>query len=210
LKEVVITGTKRIDQTKIPVTVGQNLFDVDIAHVLGAVTSNTFVDYATAKIDYRGTLTLEVKEKEAVAYLYHGGLYAVTPQFELIPLSVMDSAVALPIIQGINLDSVELFQTIPDPALHKCIGLIERLAETHGGLYRNLSEVGSEPDGLHLIFEPGSVIVNIGWGEYDKKFSEIEKVLASNKNPGLDLDLRLADLAIVKTRVLNREVNNGI
>ena len=66
-------------------------------------------------------------------------------------------------------------------------------------------------DDLKLIIEPGSIVVHLGLGEFETKIQRIEKILESNKNPGLDIDLRMVDLAVLKSRVsMDREVNNGI
>ena len=87
---------------------------------------------------------------------------------------------------------------------------IKDLREKYADTFANLSEVRVNDAGLGLIFEPGSIVVNFGWGDNDKKIERMQNILSSNKNPGLDLDLRLVDLAVMRTRTINKEANYGI
>jgi cell division septal protein FtsQ len=210
LRTVEITGTDRIAEESLPVSLGQNVLDINLRWVLNAVIVNTFVESASAKIDHRGKLAISVVEKTPVAYVYLGNIYAVTERGELIPTTTVDTIMSLPVIQGVKMDTVRCFQIVNSPGLREAIKLLRIMRRVYPRTYAELSEVLVSGPGLSLIFEPGSVVINLGWGAYEKKIEHVERILADNKNPGLDLDLRFVDLAIMKTRVSNREVNDGI
>lgn len=210
LHTVEITGTDRIASEILPVAIGQNVLDIDLTRVLNAVTATGFVESASARVDHRGKLSINVTEKVPVGYIYHDNIYAVTDRGELVPSGIIDTIMSLPVIRGLKMDTIRLFKNIDDPSLREALKLLRIVRQVYPRSYANLSEVRITATGLSLIFEPGSVVANVGWGDYDKKIERVEKILADNKNPGLDIDLRLVDLAVLKTRISNREVNNGI
>lgn len=210
LKEIDISGSNRITADNLPVRLGQNIFDIDLSRVVNAVYSKHFVESAFARIDHTGKLLVKVAEKAPVAYIYLDDFYAVTARGELVPANINDTILTLPVIQGFSVDTVRMYQVIADPAMRAALRLIKDMRDKHPDTFANLSEVRVNDAGLGLIFEPGSVVVNFGWGDNDKKIERMQNILSSNKNPGLDLDLRLVDLAVMKTRIINKEATNGI
>jgi cell division septal protein FtsQ len=210
LKEIAITGSNRITADIVPVTLGQNIFDIDLSRVVNAIHSNHFVESCSARVDHTGKLSLKIIEKVPVAYIYLDDLYAVTARGELVPTNIADSIFTMPLIQGFKTEPVTMYQVIDSPSLRAALKLIKDMREKHADVFANLSEVRVNDSGLGLIFEPGSVVVNFGWGDNDKKIERMQNILSSNKNPGLDLDMRLVDLAVLKTRTINREASNGI
>jgi len=210
LKEIDISGSSRITADNVPVTLGQNIFDIDLLRVVNAVYGNRFVESVSARIDHMGKLLVKVVEKVPIAYIYLDDLYAVTARGELVPSNIADTILTLPVIQGFRADSVSMYQVIDSPALRSALRLIKDLREKYADTFANLSEVRVNDSGLGLIFEPGSVVVNFGWGDNDKKIERMQNILSSNKNPGLDLDMRLVDLAVMRTRTINKEASNGI
>ncbi len=210
LKEIDISGSNRISADNLPVSLGQNIFDIDLSHVVNAVYSSHFVESVSARIDHTGKLIVKIVEKTPVAYIYLDDLYALTARGELVPTNIADTILTLPVIQGFQTDTVSMYQIIDRPALRAALKLIKDMRERHADLFANLSEVRVNDAGLGLIFEPGSVVVNFGWGDNDKKIERLQNILSSNKNPGLDLDVRLVDLAVLRTRTINKEASNGI
>jgi cell division septal protein FtsQ len=210
LKEIDISGSSRITADNLPVMLGQNIFDIDLTRVVNTVYGNHFVESAFARIDHTGKLLVKVVEKVPIAYIYLDDLYAVTARGELVPANIADTILTLPVIQGFRADSMGMYQVLDSPAIRAALKLIKDMREKHADVFANLSEVRVNDVGLGLIFEPGSIVVNFGWGDNDKKIERIQNILSSNKNPGLDLDLRLVDMAVMKTRTINREACNGI
>jgi cell division septal protein FtsQ len=210
LKEIDISGSNRITADNIPVALGQNIFDIDLSRVVNVVYSSHFVETVSARIDHTGKLLVKVVEKVPVAYIYLDDLYAITARGELVPSNIADTIFTLPVIQGFKADTVGMYQVINSPALRSALKLIKDMREKHADTFANLSEVRVNDAGLGLIFEPGSVVVNFGWGDNDKKIERMQNILSSNKNPGLDLDMRLVDLAVMRTRTINKEASNGI
>jgi cell division septal protein FtsQ len=210
LREIDVYGSSRITADNVPVMLGENIFDIDLPRVVNAVYGNHFVESVSARIDHTGKLLVRVVEKAPVAYIYLDDLYAVTARGELVPANITDTILTLPVIQGFRVDTVRMYQVIDSPAMRAALRLIKDMREKHADTFANLSEVRVNDAGLGLIFEPGSIVVNFGWGDNDKKIERMQNILSSNKNPGLDLDMRLVDLAVMRTRTINREANNGI
>jgi cell division septal protein FtsQ len=210
LREIDISGSTRITADDLPVVLGQNVLDIDLSRIVNVVYGNHFVESVSARVDFAGKLYVKVTEKVPVAYIYLDDLYGVTAKGELVPTDIADTVFSLPIIQGLRIDTVGMYQVIASPALRAAIRLIREIREKHTDVFANLSELRVNDSGLGLIFEPGSVVVNFGWGDNEKKIERIQNILTSNKNPGLDLDLRLVDLAVLRTRTINKEASNGI
>ena len=210
VNSIQISGTNRIAASTLPVKVGSNILDIDLAELVSRMKDNAFVQSASAKIDGRGNLLINVEEKRSICYVYDGKLYGVTDRYELIPVGMACAVSPLPVIQGVSLDSVGLFNMINDPGLHAAMSLIQIARDSCPGIFSKLSEVVTTPTSLRLILEPGSVVAHVGWGDYLTKLRQLQTILANDKNPGLDIDMRFASLAILKTRISNREVNNGI
>jgi len=208
---VEVLGSDKLSASDIPVTVGENLLNVKMKSILNAVMKHNFIATAAVQPDYYGKITVTVTEKCPVSYVYLNRLYGVTSRCELLPADLNDQDLHLPIIRGVNVKTPVCFSVIDDAALRAAINLIETAKSKYPRSYDTLSEVVIENDELKLIIEPGSIVVHLGVGEFDTKIQRIEKILESNKNPGLDIDLRMVDLAVLKSRVsMDREVNNGI
>ena len=208
---VEIIGSDKLTAADIPVTVGDNLLNVEMKGILNSVMKHNFIATASVRPDYYGKITVTVTEKSPVGYVYLNQLYGITKRCELLPAGLNDQGLQLPIIRGVNVKSPVCFSIIDDAALRSAITFIETVKTRYPRSYDTLSEIVIENGQLKLIIEPGSIVVHLGLGEFDSKIQRIEKILESNKNPGLDIDLRMVDLAVLKSRVsMDREVNNGI
>ena len=210
VKSITISGTDRIAANDLPVSPGENVLNVELRRVVDAVASHSFVENTSARFDQRGNLMVNVVEKKPISYLFDTRLYAVTERGELTPANLADTILSLPVIQGVEADSVKLFEIIDNSGLREALKAIKVVREVSPRLSNSLSEVRVGQTGLGMIFEPGSIVVSLGWGDYEKKIKNAENILSSNKNPGLDLDLRFTELAIMKSRTSNREATNGI
>ncbi len=210
LRDIEITGSTRITAENLPVTLGENVLNTDLTRVVNAVYGHHFVERVYARIDHTGKLLVNVTEKVPVAYILLDDLYGVTSRCELVPTNIADTIFSLPVIQGLHVDTVQMYQIIDKPELRSALRLVVDLRSKRPDVFANLSEVRVNASGLGLIFEPGSIVVNYGWGDNDKKIDRLQNILTGNKNPGLDLDLRLVDLAVLRTRTINREASNGI
>lgn len=206
-----IIGTDKLGAADIPVTVGENLLKVDMKAIINSVMKHNFIATAAVRADHYGKITVSVTEKTPVSYVYLNRLYGVTSRCELLPGDLNDQGLHLPIIRGVNVKNPVCFSIVDDAALRAALALIETAKTKYPRSYDTLSEIVIERDQLKLIIEPGSIVIHLGVGDFEKKIQRIEKILENNKNPGLDIDLRMVDLAVLKSRVsMDREVNNGI
>lgn len=210
VKSVRLMGTDRVAVEQLPVKAGQNLLKVDMGSLAAAALEFPFVESARARANYEGKVTVAVQEKEPVAMVYCGRLYGITERCELLPKELNVRGRQLPVIRLTQVIEIGEFETLDDPAVRAALSVLRDLERENETIYARLSEVVASSDGLVLILEPGSIVVDFGWGFTDTKAAQLEKILQSNKNPGLDIDLRFAEMAIVRSRNVNREVNNGI
>ncbi len=207
---VQVVGSDKLTAADLPVSVGQNLLAVDFEAVVSAAMKHQYIASAAAKADHYGKVTVAVTEKVPVSYIYIDDLYGLTHRGELIPSNLNDSGRHLPIVRGIKLERPYPFSQTDHADLRAVIEVIQSMQAQKPKLFEALSEVVAADGELKLIFEPGSIVVNLGWGHTEDKLARLEEILMTNKNPGIDIDLRLADIAVMKSRMTNREVNHGI
>ncbi len=208
---VQVTGTDKLTAGDLPVAIGSNLVNIDMKAIAAAALRHQYVARAEVKADHYGKVTVAVTEKYPVSYIYLDDLYGLTERCELIPSNLNDSGRHLPIVRGIKLERPYPFSTADDADLRAVVALIQQMQLEKPLLFAALSEVVVENGQLKLIFEPGSIVVNCGWGQVNTKLERLEEILQSNKNPGIDIDLRLTDIAVLKSRMINKEeVKHGI
>jgi hypothetical protein len=99
---------------------------------------------------------------------------------------------------------------IDDAGLRSALEVLNYMRTEFMGLHLMVSEIVCRDDGLLFVMEPGSIVVSFGWGRYQTKLTRLQEILSDNNNPGLFVDLRFVDLAILKSNVSDREVNYGI
>lgn len=208
VKGIEIIGSEKIDPAELGVAVGDNIFEVDTGALLESVTAHPFVDWASVRFDLQSNLILSVQEKQPICYIYSGQLYGVSAACELLPTG--DSLVSLPVIQGIQLSKPTLYTFLSDAGLHSAIKLLNIMNSRSPLLLERISEIRVHDNGLELVVEPGTAVVDFGWGEYQRKLDMLDLVLASNCNPALRLDLRFGDMAIVKASDSNRRSKHGL
>lgn len=209
LNNVRIVGTEKIVGDQLGVITGGNLLNIDTKGVLDSVMAAPYVKSVEARFNLSGDLVVDVSEKSPVCLVYADRLYGVSEQCELLPVDTT-SVMSLPVIRGIKLGKITLYQPVDNDDLHAAVKLVNLLAGCDAEIWKQVSEILVKDDGLTLILEPGTVVAELGWGDYLKKVGMLTVILAGNKNPALELDLRFADIAILKTNVSNREVKHGV
>lgn len=208
---VEVTGSDRLKAADLPVSVGENLLNVDMKAIINSAMKQNYVASASVHADQYGKISVSVTEKVPVSYVYINRLYGITNRCELLPADFNDAGLQLPIIRGVDVKTPVCFSIIDDASLRAAVALVETIKSKYPRSYDTLSEIIIEGNELKLIIEPGSIVVHLGWGEIERKIQRIEQILEKNKNPGLDIDLRFVELAVLKSRVSkDREVNNGI
>ncbi len=208
---VEVTGSDKLAAADLPVNVGENLLNVDMKAIINSAMKHNFVATAAVQADQYGKISVQVTEKVPVSYVYINRLYGITDRCELLPADMNEQNLHLPIIRGVNVKTPVCFSIIDDASLRAAVALVGTIKAKYPRSYDTLSEIVIEGKELKLIIEPGSIVVHLGWGEVERKVQRIEQILEKNKNPGLDIDLRFVELAVLKSRVSkDREVNNGI
>jgi hypothetical protein len=209
LNNVRIVGTEKIVGDQLGVITGANLLNIDTKGVLDSVMAAPYVKSVEARFNLSGDLVIDVAEKRPICLVYSKRLYGVSEHCEILPIDTT-SVSSMPVIRGVKLGKITLYEPINNDDLHSAVKLINLLAGCDEEIWKQVSEILVKDDGLTLILEPGTVVAELGWGDYQKKIGMLAVILAGNKNPALELDLRFADIAILKTNVSNREVKHGV
>jgi hypothetical protein len=204
-----VVGSERVTGAEFGVAAGENLLNIDTGALLDSLLSVPGVERAKAAFNLSGDLVLTIVDKQPLCYLYSDSLLAVSADCELLPVSSEMSA-SLPLLRGVQLEDVELFEPVDNATLHAAVDLVRLLVAANQGIVEQVSEIVAGKEGLVLILEPGTVVAQFGWGDYVKKVYMLEVILAGNKNPALQLDLRFSDMVILKSGCSDREVNYGV
>ncbi len=207
---VTLTGTERLTVDSLDVTPGQNLLALNLQKIASEVSSHEWVASTHVSADLQRRVHVDVTEKYPTCYIYIDKLYGVTSTGELIPPRLQEVASSLPVIRDVNIEHPHIYKRVDNAELWSALELLNYMRTDFMGLYLRVSEVVCHPDGLLLVMEPGSIVINFGWGRYKTKLKRLQEILHDNNNPGLFVDLRFVDLAILKSNVSDREVNHGI
>lgn len=205
---VEVNGTERILPTDLGVIIGENIFAFDSEALLDSVVARPFVESASVRFDLQGNLQVEVQEKRPICYIFGDQLYGLSASCELLP--PCDTLASLPLLRGVSVKKLQTYQFVDDSNLHAAIKLLNLMQNRAPLLLEQVSEILIADQGLSLVLEPGTAVVEYGWGEYQRKLEMLELVLAGNRNPALRLDLRFGDIAIVKASDSNRRSNHGL
>ncbi|MFH2055361.1 MAG: FtsQ-type POTRA domain-containing protein [bacterium] len=205
---VEVSGSERIDAAALGVAVGGNVFAFDTDALLDSIIARPFVESASVRFDLEGTLQVQVQEKMPVCYIYTDGPHGLSAACELLP--PCDTLTSLPMIRGGAMKNVSDYDFVDDSNLHAAIKLLNLMKDRVPLLLEQISEILVRDQGLELVLEPGTAVVELGWGEYQRKLEMLELVLAGNRNPALRLDLRFGDIAILKASDSNRRSNHEL
>jgi hypothetical protein len=209
VRGIEIRGSEKLTPDQVPVSLGVDLFEVDLRDVVDSLSRIDYIGRAAARFDIRGRLIVTVTEKSPLCYLYNGRLWGLSAQSEVLPLTQCAQAGSLPIVRG-GAVQPEPYRELDAPTYHVAADLLNLLRVRYPQLYAEVSEVVIDDGQLRLILKPGSVVVDVGTGDYRRKIDMLELVLANNSNPALNIDLRFDKLAILKNRAKDRKVNNGV
>ncbi len=210
VEAVTLSGTTRITVDSLGVRPGENLLALDMGEIAQSVCEREWVASARVNADQYRRVHVEVTEKYPSCYLFSDKLYGVTSAGELIPPRLQEVANSMPVIRGVEVDRPCYYKQVDDAGLRSALELLNYMRSEFMGLHLMISEIICRPDGLVLVMEPGSIVINFGWGRYETKLTRLQEILNDNNNPGLFVDLRFVDLAILKSIASDREVNHGI
>lgn len=209
LNNVQVFGSDEVADETFGLITGENLLNIDTDKIVETALTFPQVESVEARFNFRGDLMITLNEKKPVCYLYSGGLVGISSQCELIPID-SETAVSLPVVRGAKPIKGQPYSQIDDPSIHAAVKLVNLLNSTDPDAIGRVSEFLIDPEGLTLVLEPGTVVAELGWGDYDKKLYMLEVILAGNKNPALHLDLRFSDMVILRSRNSDREVTHGV
>lgn len=207
---VTLSGTNRITVDSVGVRPGENLLAVDLQKVASVISRRNWVASTRVWADHNRQIHVEVKEKYPACYIYADKLYGVTSTAELIPPRLQKVANSMPVIRGVEIERPREYKRVDNAGLRSALELLNYMRTEYMNLHLMISEIVCRDDGLLLVMEPGSTVINFGWGRYQTKLTRLQEILSDNNNPGLYVDLRFVDLAILKSNVSDREVNYGI
>lgn len=179
LKEIVVTGEKRVKREEIinlsGARIGANILAMDLKRLAERVESQPWIEMANVRRVLPRGLSIEVKEREPFAILKTDTLFYMDRGGKPFKELDNDDVAGYPLITGLSKIEIERDELARD-AVMKTFEFIETEA---GGWPRDLaiSEiVVSRSQGITVLSD--NVAVKIGFGEYKVKIERLKRVLA--------------------------------
>jgi cell division septal protein FtsQ len=220
VEEIKITGNDRIPADeiteKLKACLDRNIFRLDLDEVEGKLREDERIRKLKAERRLPGCIVVEVEEKTPLLWVNLAargsrhknlGLYGLSVDQEIVPLSRNDLSEDLPIVSGIELEKGKSKSSpIPEPYRRWSNPKAERALE----FYCCVAQI--DPTSSDLIAEihvddqlcvtlyllPGIKVV-MGHDDFEKKWTRVKTVLAGEERVGeiRCLDLRFDDQVVL-------------
>jgi len=183
ITEITIEGQTRLDALEISdqagIVLGANSFDIAPADAQRFLLQHPWI--ASAEVERRlpGTFRISIREREAAAVVAAGGGWLVSNEGELFaPASSSDSPIDLPIITGLDPESVRGDRQAAARVLVDAVTLLSEWRSA--GLWRSepIGEIHVEHDeSLSVYIGADAVYVRLGRGPFRGKLTRLRRVL---------------------------------
>jgi cell division protein FtsQ len=182
-----------IQQAGIPS--GVNILSLDLNNVSQRLTSHPWIATALIGREIPDRIRIEIKERQPVALVQGSQFYLMDPQGVCFARAVPGEHPGLPIITGLNLETLGAGCGLP----RQFAALIEDLhRECHLKLpWRLISEIRwNEHAGLTVFMVRGGIQVDLGSSSYGPKIARMKRVLRYLEERGIHNQLRGIDLSL--------------
>lgn len=193
-----VGGCQRLDpQTVIQqagIPSGVNILSLDLNHVSHKVKNHPWVAEALVSREIPDRLRIEIKERQPVALVKGRQFYLMDPQGICFARAVPSEHPGLPIITGIDLDTLAPGCKLPS----QFTLLVEDLyRESNMRLpWKLISEIRwNNHTGLSIFTVKGGIRVDLGSSKYGPKIVRLKRVLSYLEERGIHTHLRGIDLS---------------
>lgn len=193
-----VRGYQRLDpqaviqQAKIPA--GANILSLDLNAVSRRLANHPWIAAALISREIPDRIRIEIEERLPVALVRGQQFYLMDPQGICFAIAVPSEHVGLPIITGLDPDTIGPGRSLP----REFTVLIEdlyRVCQLKMD-WRLISEIRwANHTGLSIFTVQGGIQVNLGSGNYGPKLARLEKVLRYLEEKGVQAQLRGIDLS---------------
>ena len=209
LKETVIEGNVRRPKEAIleegGVTLGKNVFAVDLDAAKRKIEADPWIAEATLGRRLPDTVLISIKERTAVALVALDATYLVSPAGEVFKRVEPGDPSDLPLITGLSADSIATDREGLTRTLQRALDIAADYAQSALGTRYVLEEVHVEKSGgITLVVGQSGVSLVLGSPPYRRKLDECAAVLRELDRRGQKADAVLADNEARGDRVVAR------
>jgi cell division protein FtsQ len=187
-------------------TVGVNVFTVDVEAARARILSDPWIEKATIARRLPGTIHVEVGERDAFAMLALGQhLYLVTRQGEIFKRALPGDPSDLPTVTGLMVDLVARDRAGAVGLIKRALDLVGEYERTPPGRTLPVQEVHIHDDGaLSLVVGKDPIVLRMGRGPYRQTVEQAAKVLAEVPRRGAQAAVVFLDNEAHPERVVVR------
>jgi cell division protein FtsQ len=209
--KVVVEGNRIVEANEVlqlaQVALGTPMYDVDLAGIRNAVTSNFFIKDAVVKRDLPSTIRIMVQERSPIAIVNRGDILYLDDEGVVLPHSISKETFDLPILSGVPAESpLKSGTTIKLVDVQEALTILAAAKLVSKELYHLISEVRLRNGGdLVLYAAEGGVPIIMGRGDIACKLVRLEafwnEVVRERGPQALQyVDLRYEDQVVVRWR----------
>ncbi len=196
-----LTEDEVIAAAKAPL--GVNMFKLDLGDISAKVAGLSWVKRVFVERRLPKSLLISVDEREPLALLDHGDLYATDVEGRILSPSEALSGVDLPVVSGLNFTPDAVGTTLQAASLKPALNFLDFLKHQDGSLAQDVSEVNlAEPGCLKVTFIDG-VVARFNPLVTEDELRHMALVLGDLNLKGkkaASLDFRYKDEVLVRTR----------
>ncbi|MBI5286571.1 MAG: FtsQ-type POTRA domain-containing protein [Deltaproteobacteria bacterium] len=179
IKEITINGVKRVSREDVLELMGtrpgDNILAIDIRGVGNRIKTNPWVEDVRVGRNLPDRLSVEVKERNPVAFLNLDALYLLDNKGNAFKRAALEDELDMPVISGLNgMTGVEEGREL----LLEAIELIHLLSGRHPFGLGDVSEIRVDRlYGLSIYTITDGVKIEFGRGSLPKKLERLDRVL---------------------------------
>ncbi len=154
---------------------GENIFSFKLSEVERRILENPWIKSVTVSRSIPSTVRIEVVERAPAAVVSADGLYVMDSGGLLFKRYSVADGLDLPIVTGLDPETVDSGVQIDDHAL---MGLLGRLTGRHGISAKDISEIRIDPMyGYTLYTVEEGVELDLGIGAFEGKLGAFDKIV---------------------------------
>jgi cell division protein FtsQ len=196
-----LTEDQVIAAAKAPL--GENMFKLDLSDISSKVGGLSWVKRVFVERRLPKSLLISVEERQPLALLDHGELYAMDAEGRILSPSETLTGEDLPVVSGLNFTPDAVGTTVAAASLKPAVDFLTFLKHQDGSLAQDVSEVNlSEPGCLKVTFIDG-VVARFNPVVTEDELRHMALVLGDLNLKGkkaASLDFRYTDEVLVRTR----------
>jgi cell division protein FtsQ len=184
---------------------GQNIFTADLDRARARLLADPWISEANLARRLPGTVFLRVTEREAGAIVALGDSYLASREGELFKRVELGDPTDLPIITGLNLDSVSDDRAGIERTIQRAIDLAGEYDRGPLAQRAPLEEIHFDGDGgVSLIVGRDAMSLHLGAPPFRRKLDEAARVIAELDHRGAKADAIMLDNEARPERVVVR------